>query len=471
MLLTLALALVAGASAAVLKWDPEPGDEAAGEEDKIIFSVDAGSVTKLTWTCSGDTITMVDAGDGWMYEDDRDFPLDETRLDDMLNALSEITAGKTIENVEDLGEYGLEDPVCAITVTAGKTSELRIGDETGLGGQRYLSLGDGNVYLVDASLLSSFSYGLYDMVQKEAIPSMSSIRSFVVDDGTRSFTIDYHKDSGLAYSRQYTWFAQTENGYQTLDTELTDDFIGQITDLRWGGCVDYKATSSALGEYGLDVPTVTVTVTYVETSRVETNEKDENGNTVYENRETEQTFALEMGGYTGSSCYARIKGSRMVYLISADVCDSMLYTDADDLLPDDVLVMDWDTVTGLDIVLDGNTYSIQKEVREQTDQDGNTTEEYIYTLDGEEIGIGGVLDALEALNATGSGKDLTPGRSAEIRFVFHRDADTFKDVELTFYQYDSSSCLVGLNGETRLFVSRDSVASIVEDVNTLALDR
>lgn len=149
----------------------------------------------------------------------------------------------------------------------------------------------------------------------------------------------------------------------------------------------------------------------------------------------------------------------------------MLYTDADDLLPDDVLVMDWDTVTGLDIVLDGNTYSIQKEVREQTDQDGNTTEEYIYTLDDEEIGIGGVLDALEALNATGSGKDLTPGRSAEIRFVFHRDADTFKDVELTFYQYDSSSCLVGLNGETRLFVSRDSVASIVEDVNTLVLDR
>ena len=55
--------------------------------------------------------------------------------------------------------------------------------------------------------------------------------------------------------------------------------------------------------------------------------------------------------------------------------------------------------------------------------------------------------------------------------MFHRDADTFKDVELTFYQYDSSSCLVGLNGETRLFVSRDSVASIVEDVNTLVLDR
>ena len=79
------------------------------------------------------------------------------------------------------------------------------------------------------------------------------------------------------------------------------------------------------------------------------------------------------------------------------------------------------------------------------------------------------MDNLEALNSTGNGEGLTPTRSAEIRFIFHRNADTFREVELTFYQYDSSSCLVSLNGETRLFVSRDSVVSIVEAVNALVL--
>ena len=124
-------------------------------------------------------------------------------------AISTVTASKAIEDVEDLAQYGLEDPVCSVTVTAGKTSKLRIGNETGLGGQRYLSLGDGNVYLVDSSLLSSFSYDLYSIIQKESIPSMSDIRSFVVDDGSRQFTIDYLENSGLAYSDRYTWFART----------------------------------------------------------------------------------------------------------------------------------------------------------------------------------------------------------------------------------------------------------------------
>lgn len=453
LLLTLVLVLMAGVALAARKLTPKSKEADTGSEEISIFSVDTESVTKLTWTYQGETVALVDAGDGWMYENDRDFPLDESRLNTMLNALGEITASKTIENVEDLGQYGLEEPVCSISVTAGKTSEIRLGDETGLGGQRYLSLGDGSVYLVDASLLSSFSYGLYDIIQKEAIPSMNSIRSFSVDRGTDQLTIDYLEDSGLAYSRQYTWFAQTESGYQTLDTELTDTFTEQITELQWGSCVDYKATPSAIQKYGLDTPAVTVTVTYLKTSKVATNQQDEDGNTVYETKETEKNFTLEIGGYTGSSCYARIKDSQMVYLISAEICDSLLYTGIGDLLPDDVLVMDWDTVTGIDIILDGQT-----------------SETYVYTLNGEEIAIGNVLDALESLNATGSGEGLTPSRGAEIQFIFHRDTDTFQKVELTFYLYDSSSCLVGLNGETRLFVSRDSVVSIVEDVNALVLE-
>ena len=169
-LLLLALVVMAGASIAAIKMNPGESGEDSSEESTAIYTVDAESVTKLSWTYNGETVTLVDAGDGWMYEDDRNFPLDESCLDDMLSAISTVTASKVIEDVEDLAQYGLEDPVCSVTVTTGKTSELRIGNETGLGGQRYLSLGDGNVYLVDSSLLSSFSYDLYSIIQKESFP-------------------------------------------------------------------------------------------------------------------------------------------------------------------------------------------------------------------------------------------------------------------------------------------------------------
>lgn len=40
-------------------------------------------------------------------------------------------------------------------------------------------------------------------------------------------------------------------------------------------------------------------------------------------------------------------------------------------------------------------------------------------------------------------------------------------MELVFYQYDSGSCLVGLNGETRLLVDRDSLLEIIETLREL----
>lgn len=60
-----------------------------------------------------------------------------------------------------------------ITVTAEAETTIDIGDETSLDGLRYVSIGDGNVYLVSSDLLTNFSYGLYDLVAKETLPDMS----------------------------------------------------------------------------------------------------------------------------------------------------------------------------------------------------------------------------------------------------------------------------------------------------------
>lgn len=43
----------------------------------------------------------------------------------------------------------------------------------------------------------------------------------------------------------------------------------------------------------------------------------------------------------------------------------------------------------------------------------------------------------------------------------------YKEVELIFYAYDSTDCLVSLNGEARLTVSRSSVENIINDISKL----
>lgn len=451
----------------VLVMEFAPDENAEEEAAVTVFTLDMDQVTGLSWTYEGEEVSLErDAENNWTYPADDAFPLDQSYPDAMVQALSEIQADRIIEEPEDLSEYGLADPVCSITVQADETRQLAIGDETSLGGQRYLSLGDGNVYLVDASLLDDFALGLYDIVAKETIPSMTDVSSFQIQSGSTTLTIDYTEEEGLAYSDQYTWFWNQDGTLTALDTGLTSTLLETITSLSWNSCVAYQATQDQLSQWGLDDPSVIVTVSYVESSQVETNETDEDGQPIYETKETPKTFTLELGDYDGDTCYARLAGSTMVYQVDGSVRDTLAAAKGNDLLPQDVLLMDWTEVTGVDITLDGTTYSLNKTVQEETDEDGNTTETYLYQLDGQTVDIADALDSIQDLEVVGSDAGAQ-GSKEEISFTFHRDTDYYPTVTLTFYAYDSSSCLESLNGESRLLVDRDGVLDLIETLRGL----
>lgn len=275
LLLTLVLVVVAGAALAALKFMP---DEEVEETESIsVLTLDAESITGLAWSYGDESLSFVCDGSVWSYSEDADFPLDTSYMSAMTSAVSDISAEKVIEEASDLAEYGLDEPVCSITVTAEAETTIDIGDETSLDGLRYVSIGDGNVYLVSSDLLTNFSYGLYDLVAKETLPDMSELVSFSVERASGTLVIDYLEGSDLAYTDRYTYFAEDGDGWLSLDSELAENFVSQITGLTWGDCVDYKADLKTLGNYGLDSPAVTVTVNYIETTEVETNETDEDG--------------------------------------------------------------------------------------------------------------------------------------------------------------------------------------------------
>ena len=253
-LLLLALAALLVLTIVVMELAPD-GEGTEEATAVTIFTLDPDQVTSLTWQYEEETISLEkDQENNWTYPADAAFPLDQSYPDAMVQALKEIQAAKTIENVEDLSEYGLENAVCSITVQGEKEYQLAIGEETGLGGQRYLSIGDGNVYLVDASLLDTFALGLYDIVEKETIPSMTDLRAVQITTNAGTLEMEYQEDSGLAYSDQYTWFWKTDGGYTALDTDLAESLVQNITGLTWNSCVEYQASADDLGRYGLDKP-------------------------------------------------------------------------------------------------------------------------------------------------------------------------------------------------------------------------
>ena len=228
----------------------------------------------------------------------------------------------------------------------------------------------------------------------------------------------------------------------------------------------YKVKSYTFGKFATGPSYQSRIIEYTPNPKIDTDEVFMKTVKSFCSKHADKTFVLELGDYDGDTCYARLGGSSMVYQVDGTLCDAILAANGTDLLPQDVILLDWSQVTGVEIQLDGEAYALEKTVQETTDEDGATTETYVYQRDGKTVEITDALDRLQELEPTGSDANAA-GNKTEIVFTFQQDNASYPAVELAFYQYDSSSCLVGLNGETRLLVDRDSVLEIVDTVREL----
>lgn len=148
--------------------------EAVRESGETILAIDPESVTSLAWTNESGSFAFRREGDGWVYEGDEAFPVDGEKLTTLLEPLEELGAAFTIEDARDLGQYGLSDPAGSVTVgTESGTYTLTLGDYSQLDAQRYLSLGDGKVYLVTHDPMEEFDAVLRDLILDDSIPAVA----------------------------------------------------------------------------------------------------------------------------------------------------------------------------------------------------------------------------------------------------------------------------------------------------------
>lgn len=303
LILTAVLVLMACAYLAVTKLLPE---ESSVPENTTVtaLQLDEDSITGISWVFEGETMDFVLVDEEWVYAPDTGFPLKSSFLTKMVDRLSHITASKVFENVEDLSQYGLDTPVLTIRVTTADTEPpivLTFGDTTTLSQEYYMTMGDGKVYLASTYLYNSFAYSLYDLVQKETIPSMGSVNKIEVSktgDNEIEVTVE--------------------------DTERLNTFAEAVSGIAWGDCVAYRADHNTLTEYGLATPALTVTVHYTKTTETATDETEEEGNTISETIQTAQAFTLEMSQTAEGTCYARLPGSGMIYTMDSAIYEAAM---------------------------------------------------------------------------------------------------------------------------------------------------
>lgn len=456
--------LAVSCAAAIAALGMEDRREQIKTSGETVLEIDPGSVQALSWEYEGKTLAF-HKEETWLYDGDAEFPVDEEKINGLLEQFRSFGAAFIIENVEDYGQYGLDDPVCTIAVTTEeRTCEILLGNYSNMDAQRYVSTGDGNVYLAVSDPLDYFDAELSDMIDHDETPWLSQA-SGLRFEGAENYGVVYEEDSGESYCADDVYFAELDGEKLPLDTSRVKAYLNCIGYLGLTDYVTYSATDAELQAFGLDDPELTVTVTY--------DGEDGNGEDAVESfvlsvsRDPEERAAAE-GRTDGEAAdedeeitaYARVGQSQIVYRISAEDYKSLMAASYDDLRHRELFYADFADVAQIGISLDGAEYTVDSE-----EKGGERT----WSYQGGEIDAAGLRSAVEGLYAD-SFTDERPTQKKEIGLTLYLDNENFPEVRIDLYRYDGSSCLALIDGEPVALVERSAAVDLIEAVHAIVLN-
>ena len=434
---------------------------------EVVLEIPVDSVQALSWEYDGETLSF-HKDDKWIYDEDEAFPVDGEKIEGLLNQFSAIGAAFTIENPEDLSPYGLSDPTCSITITTDEeTYTILLGGYSTMDSQRYVSIGDGNVYLVADDPLDDFDIGLRDLLDPDDIPAFDQVSeiTFTGSENYQIFYEAYEDGSARTYCADDVYFVQQEDGTLPLDTDKVNSYLQTIRYLDLSDYVTYNVTDEELAQYGLDDPQLTIQVDYTE----ENEDGDEVSDTftLHISRDPEELAKAEASESEDEedteeeiTAYARVGDSPIVYRLYSESYSSLMRASCDDLRHAELFTADFADITQIDVSLEGTDYTIT------TDGSGDDrTYAYLET----EVEIDDFRSALESLQAD-SFTDEAPAQKEEISLTLHLDNEAFPTVEISLYRYDGSSCLAVVDGVPTALVERSQVVDLVEAVNAIVLN-
>jgi len=161
-------------------------DRASQEARRRVLGAEAANIRSLevSGTTSGSSYSLERRGDAWFLTRPVEWPANLNAVSRILNELQfleHVTSFSTRDlekNGQKLADYGLDQPKLTLSFTsgdegaAGRTTVLRIGDTTKVGGHLYLLSSDGQkIHVVSRSLADSLSIP-FDQLRSDVIFSV-----------------------------------------------------------------------------------------------------------------------------------------------------------------------------------------------------------------------------------------------------------------------------------------------------------
>lgn len=292
MILLVILILLVAVYFGLRTWNTKQEEKEEEEQEAATVHVtdtSADDIVSLKFNVGNGDLEFSKEDDQWYYTQDKDFPLQQSYPEDMAETVGSITADRELTDGDPIDAYGLDDPVYTIEYTDadGNVTDLLFGDMTGDDYYVMQSGGD-TVYTVSSSVLEPLNYAIDDMAQLDDYPSIGSgnlVKEVITQNGETT-----------------TYDSEDED--QTEDIAAVAGGLGAVT---LSEAADYSVEDEDLDTYGLDEKSrITVEATYTQ--------DDE-----------EQLLTLYIGNEDGNgNRYVMMNDSRIVYLISDEICDNIL---------------------------------------------------------------------------------------------------------------------------------------------------
>ncbi|MCC8162001.1 MAG: DUF4340 domain-containing protein [Lachnospiraceae bacterium] len=507
-LIILSVVFFALCGAALLAQSITEHVDSVNTTDEIILTLEQDELTSVSWEYEEDSLEFEKTDDIWYNTGDEDFPVNQDTLAEFLEHFEEVHACFIIEDVEDYSQYGLEEPQCTITLTTedGDTV-VSLGSYSTIDEQRYISIGDDTVYLIEDDLLEYVTTDRDEYMQHDDIPEIEALVELTVA-GDATLDAVYDKEGVYSYTQNYNYYNVENGNYSVLDDDRVEDYLSALTTLSLTDYVTYTASSEDLSEYGLDDPDYTITLTAEmavmdEEDEEETTEEDTSAAEEAEEDDAIETETKEYVLYIGTVvtdeenedgvtevitlAYARVGDSEIIYQLTDEDYETLSANSYDSLRPRAVLSPDWESVTGVSFTMNDATYEVStmtrgewNELQEAAAEDsgeGEDTEaededidedEIIYLLSEQEIDFDTVMNAANALEIDSFTSEESSS-TQELSMTVYLDSENYPSVTITIYQYDGESFLVYLDGEQVGLMERSLMVDLREAVTSIVL--
>ena len=440
-----------------------------------IFSLTTDNVATLEYTYKDESLCFNYADSKWVYQADPNFPLNQYYLNTMFSGIGSLKSLKLITSDSSMfSEYGLDQPQFIVKVTdkSGTQTQFNIGIKNEATGNYYLNIaGTNDVHTISSTVAESFAYKLYDMVNMDSIPEIApaSTTDFSLTNKNGYIHFNYfYGGNENAYTDAYEWFIDKPFTKLTpADTTRVETIVYSGLNLELEGCVDYNPSAQTLKQYGLDNPQAVYTLLYDEI----TTTTDEYGEEI--EKTLHQQYVINFGNEDTEKgiTYLQISNSNMLFYAKTENIESILTAKADELLTNDICKISLNSVESMKITADGKEYSVKISRQDTQDENGQTQTIASYTINDKQVDsekFEDLYSTITNLYPEGTAKNTNAlNNTPYLKIEFSRNTNTFTQMTIEFFLYDSNFYQVSFNGENTQLVSIRDIEGFVSDIENL----